>query len=401
MKHPIFLLILSVFSMNLFAEEGVLFQFQHHKGDSVSHVSTVEEEAYINGRLNNHTQFINRTSTTIKDVEKDGSALLYTHYMTTQNVLRGKSKTYLSWGEEDFVNIRRTKTGQLYDSDNLYLPTVRDIPSFSEKAVKPGESWSADGLEVHDCRELFGMQGPISIPFTANYFYKGNEDKNGVTLQIIEVEYTFRQNEIDDSELQSTYAGATGWAKQKIYWDNQKGDIDHFDEEFEIKLYDIMGNTFLFRGLSKGEVTEYKSANDDATVKKLQKTIDKNKLEDVTVKRGEKGLTISLDKIQFEPDSNILLESEKKKLEKIAKILKDFNNDLLITGHCAERGTAKARQVLSEERAKSVADYLVNLGVRDELHVFTQGKGSTEPVASNDTEEGRIKNRRVEIILVD
>lgn len=396
-----FLLVLAFFSLNLTAQDGVLFQFQHRKGDSVSHISTVEEEAYLNGRLNNHTQFINRTSTTIKEVQKDGSALLYTHYMTTQNVLRGKSKTYLSWGEEDFVNIRRTKDGQLYDSDNLYLPTVRCIPSFSEKPVKPGERWQAEGLEVHDCRELFGMNGPITIPFTANYVYIGDEEKNGTTLQIIEVEYTFRQNEIDDFELQSTYAGAIGWAKQKIYWDNNKGDIDHFDEEFEIKLFDIMGNTFLFRGVSKGEVTEYKSANDDATVKKLQKTLDKNKIEDVTVKRGEKGLTISLDKIQFEPDSNILLQSEKKKLDKIAKILKDFSNDLLITGHCAERGTAKARQVLSEERAKAVADYLVSIGVRDEYHVFTQGKGSTEPIASNDTEEGRIKNRRVEIILVD
>ena len=121
----------------------------------------------------------------------------------------------------------------------------------------------------------------------------------------------------------------------------------------------------------------------------------------VAIKKGEKGLTISLDNIQFEPDSAILLESEKIKLKKLSLILKLFPNDLLITGHCADRGTASARQVLSEDRAKAVAGYLEQLNVRDEKHVFTQGKGSTEPIATNNTEEGRSKNRRVEITLMD
>ena len=119
------------------------------------------------------------------------------------------------------------------------------------------------------------------------------------------------------------------------------------------------------------------------------------------VKQGEKGLTISLDAIQFEPDSDVLLSSEKKKLEKLGEILKEFSNDLLITGHCAARGTVKAQQELSEERAEAVAAYLVDLGIRDQYHVFTQGKGAREPVASNDTEAGRIKNRRVEITIMD
>ncbi|MBP5575809.1 MAG: OmpA family protein, partial [Treponema sp.] len=96
-----------------------------------------------------------------------------------------------------------------------------------------------------------------------------------------------------------------------------------------------------------------------------------------------------------------LMDSEKAKLKKIGELLKKYSNDLLITGHCAERGTASARQKLSEERAEAVASYLIGLGVRDEYHIFTQGKGSKEPVASNKTEEGRAKNRRVEITIMD
>ena len=95
------------------------------------------------------------------------------------------------------------------------------------------------------------------------------------------------------------------------------------------------------------------------------------------------------------------MESEKLKLRKIADILKQYSNDLLITGHCAERGTAKARQKLSEQRAESVADFLKMMGVRDEYHIFTKGQGAREPVASNATEEGRAKNRRVEITIMD
>lgn len=400
MKKLILSFLLTAISISLSAQDKVVFSFKHHKGDAVSHISTVQEEAYLNGRLNNKTEFINRTSTTIKDVDADGNALLHTHYMTTQNSLMNRSGNYLSWGEEDFVNIHRRLNGELFNSDNDFLPTVRSVPAFSEEAVGVGESWTFNGFEVHDCRELFGMTSAIEIPFTATYTYIGDIEQNEKTLQIIEVYYDFYQEKTASLKY-GTYRGATGFAKQKIFWDNDIGDLDHYTEQFQIKMVDSYGNSFIFNGLSHGEVTEYKSVNDETNAKNLQKTLDKYNLDNITVNKGEKGLTITLENIQFEPDSNILLPSEKKKLKKIAEILKDFSNDLLITGHCAERGTEGARQRLSEERAQSVADYLVQLGTRDEFHIFTQGKGSTQPIASNTTEAGRSKNRRVEITIMD
>ena len=400
------------------ADDAILFQFKQKKGDAVSHVATVEEEAYINGRLNNRTQFINRTSTTVESVDKNGTALLSTHYMTTQNNFINSTGKTLSWGEEDSVKIYRDKNGQLHDSDNDYLPTVQSVPSFSDKRVKIGDSWTSQGLEVHDCRELFNMEGPIEVPFTATYTYTGDDEIDGKTLRVIEVEYKFFQDAGEagdkgglgqdwyDSYLYgtssgSTYAGTQGQAVQKIWWDNDRGELDHYIEEFVIYMYDTFNNTFAFRGTAHGEVTEYKSVNDKENVKKLQKKVEKYKLDNISVKQGEKGLTISLDAIQFEPDSDVLLPSEKKKIEKLGEILKEFSNDLLITGHCAQRGTVQSQQELSEDRAEAVASYLVELGIRDQYHVFTQGKGATEPVASNATEAGRIKNRRVEITIMD
>ena len=59
------------------------------------------------------------------------------------------------------------------------------------------------------------------------------------------------------------------------------------------------------------------------------------------------------------------------------------------------------QQLLSEERASAVADYLSKLNVRNPNCIFTQGKGASEPIDSNLTEEGRARNRRVEITIMD
>ena len=422
----IFFILFFIFSFSFFSQqnEGILFQFSHKKGDAFSHISTVYEEAFFNGRLNNKTEFINRTSSTVLDILEDGSEYLQTDYMTTQNSLIQRTGDTLSWGEENSVNLYRRKNGEFYNCSSDFLPTVRNIPSFPSQKVQLGQSWQAEGLEVHDCRELFQMNQALSIPFTATYTYSDiisvnsadnqnnnfgdnnsqteNSQTENKTLHIIDVYYEFFQdNTTGQYYKNSNFAGARGFAKQKIYWDTQKNEIDHFQEEFQIKMVDFYGNTYVFNGKSQGEVTGFTSVNSQANVKKLQETFKNYNLDNVNVSQGEKGLTLSIENIQFEPDSDRLLPSEQKKLQKIGEVLKQFNNDLLITGHCAERGTESARQVLSENRAKSVADFLIKNNIRREYHIFTQGKGSTQPVASNTTEEGRSRNRRVEITIMD
>jgi OOP family OmpA-OmpF porin len=67
-----------------------------------------------------------------------------------------------------------------------------------------------------------------------------------------------------------------------------------------------------------------------------------------------------------------------------------------IIGHTDNRGGEKTNMLLSERRATTVRDYLVSKG-HDASKMVITGKGQTRPIASNDTEEGRAKNRRVEI----
>ena len=67
-----------------------------------------------------------------------------------------------------------------------------------------------------------------------------------------------------------------------------------------------------------------------------------------------------------------------------------------VVGHTDNVGTDAYNQALSERRANSVADYLLSKGVAPNK-VSSEGKGESEPVAENDTEEGRAKNRRVDL----
>ena len=380
----------------------VKFEFKQKKGNSGSYISTVEEDVYINNVPSHHAEIINRISSKMTNVATDGEAFIYATYMTTENSISQQTGRSLSWGEETTSVFSRKTNGELTISDDIYMPTVRNVPVFPDKKVKIGETWTAKGKEVQDVRKAFNMDKALIFPFEATYTYKEDTTIDGKKLNVILVEYEFSYEATDELlNAGQTLTQSVGWSKQTLYWDNDRGLLDHYDEEFLIKIADLYGNLYVFTGTAHAELTEFTSLNDDSTAKQLQDTFDKLKLENISVKKGEKGLTISLDNIQFEPDSNVLLESEKIKLKKIGELLKQYSNDLLITGHCADRGTASARQKLSEERAEAVASYLVNLGVRDEYHIFTQGKGSKEPVASNNTEEGRAKNRRVEITIMD
>ena len=73
---------------------------------------------------------------------------------------------------------------------------------------------------------------------------------------------------------------------------------------------------------------------------------------------------------------------------------------ILIQGHTADVGDKKSQLELSLKRAQAVADYFVRKGVLKASQLVTEGKGGTMPVAPNDTDENRAKNRRVEITLL-
>ena len=85
--------------------------------------------------------------------------------------------------------------------------------------------------------------------------------------------------------------------------------------------------------------------------------------------------------------------------EKKAWATRTAQRKLLLIGHTDDTGSSAVNAQLSEKRARTVADLLAKHGV-DRQHIYFQGAGETYPLASNDTEEGRAQNRRVEFIEV-
>ena len=118
------------------------------------------------------------------------------------------------------------------------------------------------------------------------------------------------------------------------------------------------------------------------------------------VKRVGEGVVVTFASgLLFDTDSSSLREESKKNLDNLASSLKDFGDSkILLVGHTDSQGTSDYNLALSRRRADAVASYLESRGV-SASRVQTEGRGETDPLASNDTDQGRQENRRVEAAI--
>ena len=128
----------------------------------------------------------------------------------------------------------------------------------------------------------------------------------------------------------------------------------------------------------------------------VQVLTEETKLEEMEVDE-----VIVIDNINFEFDSADLMEDSYPIIDFLAeKLMENPQLTVEISGHTDSLGAEEYNQELSQQRAQSVVDYLVEKGIPAE-NLLTKGYGEANPIASNDTEEGRFENRRVEMKIVD
>ncbi|WP_417820978.1 OmpA family protein [Terasakiella sp.] len=116
--------------------------------------------------------------------------------------------------------------------------------------------------------------------------------------------------------------------------------------------------------------------------------------------KGEKveGLAVEIDSNQmFAVGRSALTPTAEKDIRELAQAFKGSSNKILIVGHTDSTGSTEQNQALSERRAQYVADIFKQEGVTESA-LFFKGAGETDPVASNNDEIGRAKNRRVEVV---
>lgn len=136
-----------------------------------------------------------------------------------------------------------------------------------------------------------------------------------------------------------------------------------------------------------------------ASYKQVKKYMYENKVPDIDISDTISGILFSVD-LKFIPDSASLLPAEAPRIKKIAdmlqEIIKDNEFSILVEGHCADIGKPVGQMNLSIERTVTVMKALVAHGIPERIFSY-KGYGATRPVASNETEEGRAQNRRVDI----
>lgn len=112
-------------------------------------------------------------------------------------------------------------------------------------------------------------------------------------------------------------------------------------------------------------------------------------------------IAVEIEGVNFEPKSFDLTVESKGILDAAVAVIK-VNPELQIEvqAHTDYKGSEKVNMKLSEQRAQSVKTYLVSQGV-DEAQLVAKGYGESQPIADNKTEEGRAKNRRVELKIIN
>lgn len=120
------------------------------------------------------------------------------------------------------------------------------------------------------------------------------------------------------------------------------------------------------------------------------------------VVRSEEGIQVILDEnseVRFEYNKSSLTASAKDNLNQVIQIFNEYpHTNIFIVGHTDDVGSQAYNQPLSLERAQSVADYLVSNGIAND-RIDVEGAGKLEPRYSNETNEGRAGNRRVEFAI--
>ena len=114
----------------------------------------------------------------------------------------------------------------------------------------------------------------------------------------------------------------------------------------------------------------------------------------------EEGKIVVLKNIFFDFDKSDLLPRSFIELGKLIEIMEvNSNMEIEIRGHCDSRGSKEYNDFLSTNRAEAVYNYLIENGIQKNRCIF-KGYGSEKPIATNDTEIGRQKNRRVEFKIL-
>lgn len=170
------------------------------------------------------------------------------------------------------------------------------------------------------------------------------------------------------------------------------GDLDGIPNYLDKELATPAGSKVDASGVTIPERVDTDNL-DESLVKAIPESIRSPKMEN----EEQDIITTAFNSLEFAYNESTILLTSNESLDALAALLKQKQDwKLQISGHTDNVGKQEENLVLSKERAEAVKDYLVKKGIASE-RIETQYFGSSKPIATNETEEGRQKNRRVEM----
>lgn len=287
--------------------------------------------------------------------------------------------------------------GYISMEEQYEVPLHRSFPAFSFDAVVPGDSWIASGTDL-----IYDSDGNyVLIPFLCRYIYRGDEIYQTRLVTVIDAQYALRYKKDPYDNNISNIVGINGSHKAVImlYKDDLGGIFIRTDINQNIGYKN--GNTESTKGFSLTWYDGISVSSLTSTREKIIESLEESKNEDIVLEERSNGLVLQMQNIHFLPDSPVILSEERSRMDSIANLLKKApGNTFLVVGHTADVGTMESQYALSVERAKTIVDEMVLRGISSKQFLY-RGEGGNIPIASNLTDEGRAKNRRVEITILD
>ena len=258
-----------------------------------------------------------------------------------------------------------------------------------------------DETFIYNDGNIYSFKGSISM-FTE---YPPAYDKNKLIPALQRVASV---SEKEIKEILEKHVNESSWIESEK---KSSGSIEKND--FESGANSRRNNSYAEKKIAKNENQTYGAKNHPQKKKdsadEIQSKISAGKNSSSNSKSEKKviventaaGIRLTMQNLNFKPDSAELLPGENERLDQIAQVLKEVPDQMfLVEGHTASVGYEKGEMKLSVERANSVANALIQRGIPREKFIC-KGSGGTKPIADNSTQEGKAKNRRVEITILE
>lgn len=344
-----------------------------------------------------YTQYY-KVNTNIIEIDESGIALIQDdgYYYINDNI---NNNDIQEIKENILVKYHKDSKGTTFVPVASIFPVMRNIPMFPDDNVIPGTTWESEGLEVHD---FFSTNSISQLPVKVCYKFIGVDSD---PLQTAEISYicNIDVTNTGDNSIDPKIYKVTGTSNNTLFFSLKEN--RPLKEIYERDYVIITSTMDTYRFVDSGNRVWNKiesTIDKKKELAKIENDIKDQELEDVNISETTDGLKLSLENISFEPDSAVLTKQEALRLKEIAKILTKYKDKhIRIVGHTADRGTPEAQMKLSALRAKAVAKELLHYNAITSKNTEIQGKGASEPIASNKTEKDRKKNRRVEIFITE